>query len=72
MLKLNCRVVNMKTPQQDAVNLVQYPRAFRRRNIRNRHMAGKRMRLRSKAPDMQIMNFFHTFNALKSCPYLIQ
>ena len=62
IFKLNRRVSNVKAIMQCRLDLLQNPVAFRRRNIRNRHVARQRMRLRSQAPDVQIMHIFNAAN----------
>ena len=64
ILKLNRRVSNVKARMQRRLDLLQNTIALRRRNIGNRHMAGQRVRLRSQAPDVQIM---HILNACDPC-----
>ena len=48
--------MNVKTIAQSMIDIGQNAAAFRRRNIENGDMAGERVEVRAKAPDMQIVD----------------
>jgi len=56
MFELDGGVVDMESATENAVYVSQNRIAFRRRHIFDQHVATQRVRLRSQAPDVQIMN----------------
>src|ERR1700744_4743376 len=58
-LKLNRRGVDVKALRGQRIDSDKDVIALRRRNIVDLHMAGHRVALRAKAPDMQIMHVDH-------------
>ena len=68
-LKLDGRVMDVEAIAQTAVDLCQDGGALRRRHLRNGDMAGQCMRLRSQAPDVEVVHIEYSFNGLHRLAY---
>src|ERR1700756_2125628 len=62
VLELDCGVVDAEAVEQALFYITQNPFAHRRRDVRNRNMAGERVRLAPDTPYVQIMNIIDPFD----------
>ena len=63
-LKLDGRVGDAELVVQPAVDPIQNACALRHWHLRNSYVAGQRVRLRSQAPDMQVVHIQNTLYRL--------
>ena len=71
-LKLDRRMVDMESLAQRQIDAFQNASAIGDRHLRNRHMAGQRMRTRSEAPDVKVVHIQHSLNRLHRVANLMQ